>query len=62
METKTLILANMIGNFVIVVFMLSYNKNHLTRTNNDHFISQVFLTGAFSCYSIGYYKDRKSVV
>lgn len=55
METKTLILANMIGNFVIVVFMLSYNKNHLTRTNNDHFISQVFLTGAFSCYSIGYY-------
>lgn len=62
MDTKTLILANMIGNFVVVVFMLSYNKNHLTRTNNDHFISQVFLTGAFSCYSIGYYIDSFDVI
>lgn len=43
METKTLVLMNMVGHLIVVVFMFAYNRNHLTRTSRDHFLSQLFL-------------------
>lgn len=54
METKTLVLMNMVGHLIVVVFMFAYNRNHLTRTSRDHFLSQLFFAFAFTCFSISY--------
>ena len=57
MDTKTLLLANTVGNIVVVFFMLVYNRNHLNKVNREHFISQVMFAMAFIFFSAGYFWD-----
>ncbi|MCD4713942.1 MAG: GGDEF domain-containing protein [Clostridiales bacterium] len=55
MDTKTLMLANMVGNITVVVFMLAYNRNHLNKVNREHFISQIMFAMAFIFFGAGYF-------
>lgn len=55
MDTKTLMLANMVGYISVVVFMIAYNRNHLNKVNREHFISQVMFAMAFFFFSLGYF-------
>lgn len=55
MDIKTLMLANMVGNIAVVFFMLAYNRNHLSKVNREHFISQVMFAMAFIFFSAGYF-------
>lgn len=55
MDTKTLMLANMVGNIAVVFFMLAYNRNHLNKVNREHFISQVMFAIAFIFFNASYF-------